>query len=172
MSVEDVDRRAVHAQLDREPRDLHSVAHRCGCGLPDVVTTAPRLDDGTPFPTFYYLTCPKLNRAMSRLESAGVMAQMNDALRTDVDLADAHRAAHQDFLDRRGAVGDVPEIAGTSAGGMPDRVKCLHSLAAHALAAGPGVNWLGERALAMAAQADPEVADRDTPCVCLQEIDA
>jgi hypothetical protein len=72
---------------------------------------------------------------------------MSERLRQDEDLAARYRAAHEDYLRRRAALGDVPEIAGVSAGGMPDRVKCLHVLVAHALAAGPGVNPLGDEAL-------------------------
>ena len=140
---------AVHAQLGRVPRGVAAVAHRCPCGHPDVLTTEPRLPDGTPFPTTFYATCPKLTGAISTLESQGVMREMTQRLAADPDLAAAYRAAHEDYLARRGALGDVPEVAGVSAGGMPDRVKCLHVLVAHSLAAGPGVNPLGDEALAM-----------------------
>jgi uncharacterized protein len=146
--VADADLGAVAAQLGRTPRGVVGVAHRCPCGLPDVVETAPRLDDGTPFPTTYYLTCPRATGAVSTLESQGLMRDMTDRLETDGELAGAYRRAHDDYLARRSALGDVPEIAGTSAGGMPTRVKCLHVLVAHALAAGPGVNPFGDEALA------------------------
>ncbi len=142
------DRAVVAAQLGRLPRAMRSVAHRCPCGLPDVVETAPRLPDGTPFPTLYYLTCPRAAAAVGRLEAAGLMREMTDRLRSDPDLAARYRAAHQRYLDRREQIGQVPEIAGVSAGGMPTRVKCLHVLVAHALAAGPGVNPLGDETLA------------------------
>lgn len=135
---------AVEAQLGRAPRGTHSVAHRCPCGNPDVVETEPRLPNGTPFPTTFYLTCPKATAACSRLESAGLMREMADRLAEDPDLAKQYRAAHEDYLARRAAIGSVPEIAGISAGGMPDRVKCLHVHLGHALAAGPGVNPLGD----------------------------
>jgi uncharacterized protein len=141
------DAQVVARHLGRPTRGRQSVAHRCPCGLPDVVATAPRLDDGTPFPTLYYLTCPRAVSAVGRLEGAGVMAEMTDRLAADPDLAAAYRAAHEDYLARRARLGDVPEIAGVSAGGMPARVKCLHVLAAHALAAGPGVNPLGDETL-------------------------
>ena len=68
----------VQAQLGRTPRDVSAIAHRCPCGAPDVVETPPRLADGTPFPTFYYATCPKLTGAISTLESSGIMAKMNE----------------------------------------------------------------------------------------------
>lgn len=123
------------------------MAHRCPCGDPDVLRTAPRLPDGTPFPTSFYATCPRLTGAISTLESEGVMKQMQDRLAEDRELASAYAAAHEDYLRRRAQIADVPEIAGVSAGGMPTRVKCLHVLVGHALAAGPGVNPLGDEAL-------------------------
>ena len=129
------------------PRGIVAVAHRCACGAPDVVKTQPRLDDGTPFPTTYYLTCPRKTSAIGTLESSGLMREMEERLRTDPDLAARYRAAHESYLADRAALGTPPEIDGISAGGMPDRVKCLHVLAAHALAAGPGVNPLGDEVL-------------------------
>jgi hypothetical protein len=138
------DLEVVEEQLGRRPRGIRAVAHRCPCGSPDVVETRPRLDDGTPFPTLYYLTCPHATAACSRLESAGVMRDMQDRLSTDPELAARYRAAHEDYLKRREAITHVPEIENVSAGGMPDRVKCLHVHLAHALAAGPGVNPFGD----------------------------
>jgi hypothetical protein len=138
---------AVSAQLGRPARGVLSIAHRCPCGLPDVVETEPRLPDGTPFPTTYYLTCPRATAAVSTLEASGLMREMSERLANDPDLAHAYADAHRDYLRRREAIADVPEIAGVSAGGMPTRVKCLHALVAHALAAGPGVNPLGDEAL-------------------------
>lgn len=129
-------------------RGVVSVAHRCACGEPDVVRTMPRLPDGTPFPTTYYATCPRLTGLVSTLESAGLMKAMEERLASDPVLAEQYRTAHEDYLTHRGELGEVAEIAGVSAGGMPDRVKCLHVLAAHALARGPGVNRLGDEVLA------------------------
>jgi hypothetical protein len=142
------DEAAVTAQLQRRPRDVVGVAFRCPCGNPAVVSTAPRLSDGSPFPTTYYLTCPRATSACSTLESQGVMAVMAARLAQDDELAAAYRQAHQAYLSDRESLGEVPEIAGVSAGGMPDRVKCLHALAGHALAAGPGVNPLGDETVA------------------------
>ncbi|GGJ99716.1 hypothetical protein GCM10010123_32070 [Pilimelia anulata] len=134
----------VAAQLGRTPRGTRAVAHRCPCGKPDVVETTPRLADGTPFPTVFYLTCPNATAACSRLESGGLMREMADRLAAEPELADRYRRAHEHYLAVRGAIGDVPEIAGVSAGGMPGRVKCLHVHLGHALAAGPGVNPFGD----------------------------
>ena len=146
------DEAVIAAQLGRPPRGIHAIGHRCPCGNPDVVTTEPRLPNGTPFPTTYYLTCPRVNSRIGTLEASGLMKEMQDRLGTDEELAAAYRSAHEAYLADRSAVGaeaghDVPEIEGISAGGMPHRVKCLHVLAAHALAAGPGVNPLGDEVL-------------------------
>ena len=70
----------IAAQLGRPPRGLLGVAHRCPCGLPDVAETAPRLPDGSPFPTLYYLTCPRACAAVSRLEASGLMREMTARL--------------------------------------------------------------------------------------------
>lgn len=139
---------AVAAQLGRDARGVLRVAHRCPCGHPDVVETAPRLPDGTPFPTFWYLTCPRAAGAVGTLEAEGMMRDMTARLSADGDLRAAYRAAHERYLAKRTAVADVPEIAGVSAGGMPDRVKCLHVLVAQSLAEGQGANPLGDEALA------------------------
>lgn len=149
MTLSGADTRVVTRQLGRPPRDVVEVAHRCPCGSPDVVATAPRLSDGTPFPTHYYLTCPRAASQIGTLEAGGVMREMTERLGSDATLAGELSKAHQDYLTARERHGAVPEISGISAGGMPDRVKCLHVLVAHALAAGPGTNPLGDEALAM-----------------------
>ncbi len=153
--VDPADLDAVARQLGREPRGVLDIAYRCPNGEPAVVKTAPRLPDGTPFPTLYYLTHPALTAAASRLESDGVMREMTERLGHDAELAAAYRRAHESYLAERDAV----EALGTSfsGGGMPDRVKCLHVLIAHALAKGRGVNPFGDEALAMLAE-EPAMA--------------
>ena len=150
--IEPADEAAVAAQLGREPRAIHEVGHRCPCGQPDVVTTEPRLPNGTPFPTTYYLTCPRAASRIGTLEGSGLMKEMQDRLATDPDLAAAYRAAHERYLAARARLAadvglSVPEIEGVSAGGMPDRVKCLHVLAGQSLAQGRGANPLGDEVL-------------------------
>ena len=130
--VDPADLEAVTRQLGREVRGVAEVAHRCPCGEPDVVRTEPRLPDGTPFPTSFYATCPKLTGALSTLESQGVMREMSERLEHDEALRAAYAAAHVDYLERRAQLGDV--------------------LVAHSLGAGPGVNPLGDEALAMLPQ--------------------
>lgn len=145
--MSETDRETIAAQLGREPRGVAGIAWRCPCGKPGVVATEPRLPNGTPFPTTYYLTCPRATSAVSTLEASGLMAEMTQRLAEDADLAARYRAAHESYLADRVALGEVPEIEGISAGGMPTRVKCLHVLVGHALAKGPGVNPLGDEAV-------------------------
>ncbi|AUG79389.1 hypothetical protein CFP65_4659 [Kitasatospora sp. MMS16-BH015] len=145
--VADQDVAAIAAQLGRVPRGLRGVAHRCPCGNPDVVETAPRLPDGTPFPTLYYLTCPKAASLIGTLEADGVMKEQTARLAEDPELAAAYQKAHEDYIARRDAIEVLEGFP--SAGGMPDRVKCLHVLVGHSLAAGEGVNPLGDEAIGM-----------------------
>lgn len=143
----DADLAVLKEQLGRVPRGVVGVAARCVCGNPTVVATAPRLDDGSPFPTFYYLTHPAATAAMSVLEAGHVMKEFSDELAESEELQQQYRGAHAAYLHDRAAYGEPDEIAGISAGGMPTRVKCLHALAGHSLAVGPGVNPIGDRAL-------------------------
>lgn len=138
----------VSAQLGRPARDIVGIPARCVCGNPLVVVTHPRLEDGTPFPTLYYLTQPAATQAASRLEAEGKMAEYQDRLAEDENARQAYRLAHETFLATRAQLGAIEEIEGISAGGMPTRVKCLHSLVAHSLSVGPGVNPVGDWALA------------------------
>ncbi|BBX90909.1 DUF501 domain-containing protein [Mycolicibacterium boenickei] len=147
--VDPADIEAVARQLGREPRGVLEIAYRCPNGEPGVVKTAPRLPDGTPFPTLYYLTHPALTAAASRLESSGLMREMSERLLNDEELAAAYQRAHESYLAERDAI----EPLGTTftGGGMPDRVKCLHVVMAHSLAKGRGVNPFGDEALALLA---------------------
>ena len=137
----------ITEQLGRTPRAVRAVAYRCPSGHPAVLQTSPRLADGTPFPTLYYLTCPKLCSLVGTLEAGGLMKTMTERLSTDPDLAAAYLKTHQTYLAERDAI----ESLGTevSAGGMPGRVKCLHVHLAHTLARGPGVNPFGDETLAL-----------------------
>lgn len=151
------DEAVVTEQLQRPPRGVVGVAYRCPAGHPAVVATLPRLPDGTPFPTTFYLTCTRAVAACSSLEASGLMAELSERLAAEPELAAAYRQAHHAYLAARDSiaadtVGPVPEIAKVSAGGMPTRVKCLHALLGHALAAGPGVNPIGDLAAELIAE--------------------
>ena len=127
-------RTVVARQLGRDPRGEVAVAVRCEHGLPVVVRTSPRLEDGTPFPTLFYLTCPLAVRAIGSVEASGRMRELNERLGQDDALRDEYAAAHERYRARRDSLHVLDDDA--TAGGMPGRVKCLHALYAHELADG------------------------------------
>lgn len=137
----------VSAQLGRPARGVVGIAARDKDGVPAVVATAPRLQDGTPFPTFYYLSHPEAVRLASNLEAQGKMVAYNELLQTDEAVREQYEKAHEAYIADRNKFAIVNELEGISAGGMPTRVKCLHALIGHALAAGPGVNPIGDLAI-------------------------
>ncbi|MDQ1581922.1 MAG: uncharacterized protein QOD05_2697, partial [Microbacteriaceae bacterium] len=126
----DADIAILSAQLGRPVRNVIGIAARCVCGAPTVVATAPRLADGTPFPTLYYLSHPAATAALSYLEATQVMNEFTELLAADSDVRERYAEAHESYLADRESIAVVPEIEGISAGGMPVRVKCLHALAA------------------------------------------
>jgi len=126
------DRAVVAAQIGRDPRGAIAIAARCPYGLPAVVRTSPRLDDGTPFPTLYYLTCPVAVRLIGRVEASGRMTAYNERLAEDEGLREAYARAHEGYVARRDSLEPLNDPS--SAGGMPTRVKCLHALYAHEVA--------------------------------------
>jgi uncharacterized protein len=137
----------ISAQLGRPARGHPAVVHRCVYGLPTVVRVQPRLEDGTPFPTVFWLTCPVLRSRVGRLEADRAMVGLNERLESDATFAADYAAAsarYVTFRDQMGAAlpGDP------SAGGMPKYVKCLHVHAAHHLATGdnPVGAWTVEQA--------------------------
>lgn len=154
-------RSLVTAQLGRGPRGEIAVAARCEYGLPAVIRTAPRLDDGSPFPTLYWLSCPMAARAISRLESTGRMRDYERRLAEDLALAESYRRAHESYVARRASLGGDPNDPRTSAGGMPARVKCLHALYAHEVADGNPVGALARAEVEPLGCPGPCVAERD-----------
>ncbi len=153
------DRATVAVQLGRDPRGDVAVVARCPFGLPLVIRTSPRLDDGTPFPTLYYLTCPVAVREIGRLEAAGTMRELEARLSNDEQLRAAYERAHRRYIEQRDAIEDLQELS--SAGGMPSRVKCLHALYAHERADG---NPIG-------AIVRDRIEPLDCPGPCVQESD-
>ncbi len=151
--VSEADRAAVAEQLGRPPRAIRAVVARCPSGHPAAISTSPRLPDGTPFPTLYYLTCPRLCSLVGTLEASGLMREMTQRLTDDPELAARYLRTHREYLAERDAI----ESLGTdvSAGGMPGRVKCLHVHLAHTLACGSGVNPFGDETLELVRQSWP-----------------
>ena len=139
------DARVVSWQLGRPARAFRRVAVRCPYGFPAVTEQAPFGDDGTPFPTTYYLTCPWLVAGIARVEASGGVerfsgvAAADPALRESLEHADAEQRRIRPELE----VG----IAGTR---KPGNLKCLHAHAAFALAR-PGYE-LGDRIVAEVAE--------------------
>ncbi len=148
-----LDVHVLSQQLGRKVRDVAEIPARCVCGNPLVAATAPRLSNGSPFPTVFYLAHPVITAAASRFEAEGVMYEMTDRLEDDAELAAAYQAAHENYLAERdrirreAGIDEVPEIEGVSAGGMPTRVKCLHAVLGHTLSVGRGVNPFGDETL-------------------------
>ena len=146
-----VDAMLAARMLGRPPRGASAVAVRCAWGLPAVLRVDPQLEDGTPFPTIFWLTCPLASRAVGRLEASGVMRDLSEAVRQDPELAADYAAAHERYVAARNELG--PRVPGDpSAGGMPGRVKCLHALYSHHLATrdNPIGAWVAERVEPMA----------------------
>lgn len=136
----------ISAQLGRPARGQPAVMHRCSFGLPTVVRVAPRLDDGTPFPTTFWLACPLLRSRVGTLEADHVMVGFNERLTTDETLRDDYAAAHERYVAFRDAMG--PPLDGApGSGGMPGYVKCLHVHVGHYLATGD--NAVGEETFGM-----------------------
>lgn len=153
----------VERQLGRYPRGMVAVGARCVCGRPLAVVTRPLLPGGVPFPTTCYLTGPEAVKAISHIEAEGKMKEYNDLLAEDDDLKAAYERAHELYLAFRHEIAVAMEdseahIEGTSAGGMPVRVKCLHALLAQTLVMGEGANPIGDMALeAIRHEFDPNV---------------
>ena len=145
--VDEHERAVVSAQLGRPARGNPAVVHRCVFGLPTVVRVDPRLEDGTPFPTTFWLTCPVMRSRVGTLEADHAMVGLNERLGGDEEFAAQYRAAHERYVAFRDGL-DEPLPGAPGAGGMPGHVKCLHTHAAHHLATGdnPVGAWTVERA--------------------------
>ncbi len=155
-SVED--ERTVQLQLGRPLRGRWAVAKRCHLGIPMVIENHPRLPDGAPFPTLFWLTCPLLVKRASRLESDGWMVGVNEELASDPSLRRRLIEALDRYRSRRDA--HEPIEGGAAPGGGPEHVKCLHAHLAHQLADSP--NPVGAATLARTGWPDcvaPCIAD-------------
>ncbi len=131
--LDSVEAEIAARMIGRPLRGRSAAAVRCGWGLPAVLRVDPRLNDGTPFPTLFWLACPLANRHVGRLEGDGHMVAFNQRLADDPALAEDYARAHRRYVATRDRLGPrVPRDP--SAGGMPSRVKCLHALYAHHLA--------------------------------------
>ena len=124
------DRTAVAVQLEREPRSVVEVAARCHLGVPVVIAVPPHLDDGTPFPTRYWLTCPLATKRIGRLESAGGVKAAEARVGHDADFAARFHAAMTRYARERDALIGPNAPAHRPSGGVggaAQGVKCLHA---------------------------------------------
>ncbi|MBT1166676.1 DUF501 domain-containing protein [Bifidobacterium simiarum] len=154
----------VQRQLGRFPRGMVAVGARCVCGTPLAVITRPLVEGRIPFPTTCYLTSPEAVKAVSHVEAAGDMAMYTKQVQEDDQVGAAYARAHALYLEFRHRLAarlgdDESHILGTSAGGMPVRVKCLHALLGQTLVMGRGVNPIGDEVL-------ERIRDEFDPTVC------
>ena len=157
LAISENDRAVVEAQLGRPVRGRWAVVKRCHLGMPMVIENHPRLEDGTPFPTLFWLTCPLLVKRVSRLEAEGAMTELSSRLAADASFCERAAEATTRYLARRDAH-EAIEDAGAPPGGDRGRVKCLHAHLAHELADPP--NPVGATTLAAVGWPDCRL-----PCV-------
>ncbi|MGD2102447.1 MAG: DUF501 domain-containing protein [Acidimicrobiia bacterium] len=159
MSSKD-DRRVIEAQIGRPLRAPSEVVQRCHLGLPVVVEVPPHLDDGTPFPTLFWLTCPLAAARIGRLEGSGGVRRMETKARSEPGFGAALTEAHAAYAAERDAliVDETGPNPSGGVGGAAKGVKCLHAHYAH-FAAGRD-NPVGELVAGWVEPLDCEV-----PCV-------
>lgn len=156
MSDEDI----VAAQLGRPLRADADVTVRCHLGLPVVTQVPPLLDDGTPFPTRYWLTCPLANKRIGRLESAGAVKALERYAKADVTFAEQLSEAHRRYASERDALlpPDASPVPSGGVGGSATGVKCIHAHYADSAAG-------NENPVGQAATPFVEPLDCTVPCV-------
>lgn len=124
------DRSVVQAQIGRPPRSVVDVTTRCHLGLPVVITVPPLLDDDTPFPTLYWLTCPLAAKRIGRIEAGGGVRRAELMIADDPDLSDRHAAAAVRYRRTRDTMIPTDHTGHRPVGGVGGTgsgVKCLHA---------------------------------------------
>lgn len=132
------ERAVIEAQLGRPLRADSEVVARCHLGLPVVVRVPPHLDDGTPFPTLYWLTCPLAITRIGRLEGSGGVKRMEAKAAADAEFGEGLESAHRSYESEREALlgGSSGPDPNGGVGGTSEGVKCLHAHFAHTAAGG------------------------------------
>jgi len=134
------DRQIVAVQIDREPRSVVDVVARCHLGLPVVIKVPPHLDDGTPFPTTYWLTCPLAIRRIGRLEAEGGVKKAEARIASDSEFRSAYEEAMSRYRRDRDALISLDDAGPHPSGGIGGTrrgVKCLHAQYADHAAGNP-----------------------------------
>ena len=159
------DRPVIEAQIGRPLRADSTTVSRCHLDLPVVVEVPPVLDDGTPFPTLYWLTCPLATTRIGRLEGAGGVKRMEQKAVADPEFGRSLEAAHQSYATKRDALvpDDASPVPSGGVGGSTVGVKCLHAHYAHTRSG--DANPVGEL---VASWIEP--LDCQVPCVVDDEI--
>ena len=155
------DQEIIATQIGRPLRAKSEVVSRCHLDLPVVVMVPPNLDDGTPFPTLFWLTCPLATTRIGRIEGAGGVKRMEAKASADVEFRRRLEEANEAYAARRDSMvegTDGPLPSGGVGGVVGDGIKCLHAHYAHTR--GGGENPVGEL---VAAWVEP--LDCDNPCV-------
>lgn len=180
------DAELIEVQTERPTRGVVSVAARCLAGHPAVAQCYPLIRRGggvEPFPTLYWLTCPRLRREISHIERDGAIGVIAAAIAGDAGLQQRLRMDHEDYVARRWAtliepdkklvedMGLAEQFRRRGIGGMENwgAVKCLHLHFAHHLAAGNVIGEMVVERYGIATCSDGAVALRpSTPCQSLQ----
>lgn len=127
------DRSVIETQIGRPQRADSEVVSRCHLGLPVVIKVPPLLDDGTPFPTLYWLSCPVAVSRIGRLEGSGGVRRMEAKAEADPSFGAALEEAHRSYAAERDALlpAGVHPVPTGGVGGSATGVKCLHAHYAH-----------------------------------------
>ncbi len=149
----------LRRRLKLHPRHVTRVVRRDRAGAPQVIEYYPLSlnRDGSikaPYPTLYWLTCPRIIRRLAVLEYEGWIRRLQGMMRDDDAMRAAYHDSHRQYVERRWAA-LTPEhrdeivargwgkfYLENGIGGIAgwDYVKCLHLHFAHHLA---GDNVLG-----------------------------
>ncbi|TGD74694.1 DUF501 domain-containing protein [Mangrovimicrobium sediminis] len=131
--------------LGREPRGLAAIAVAGSGGEPVVIRVAALVDD-KPFPTLFWLVCPRLNYRIDVVEAGGLIARLQARIDADPALREAmvedhrrHIALRDSYIDaaqrqRLQQLGFAAVFECKGIGGIADfgRIRCLHTwYAAH-----------------------------------------
>ena len=130
-------KKIVETQLNRSLRSKVDVVASCHFNLPAVIKVPSNLDDGTPFPTSYWLTCPMYNKKVGSLESQGLIKELDKQLNENKDLNQQWAERQKSYEEERNRENKNKEnlINPTGGvGGAKESIKCLHSHLADELA--------------------------------------
>ena len=136
------EKQTVEIQLNRKVRSNINVVAKCHFDLPVVVDVPKNLDDGTPFPTMYWLTCPMYVKKVSTLESNGMVKNLDKQLVENKKLNKLWRKRQKSYENERNKkyknlTNTISPIGGV--GGTTKSIKCLHSHLADELVSGENV---------------------------------